>query len=50
MPQITHRKDPETGRMIQVVTPATLRRILRRDGDSLARPRDFGPDDEWHVD
>ena len=48
--QITHRRDPDTGHMIQIVSPAELRRVLRADGDSLAPPRDFGPDDEWDVD
>lgn len=35
--------------MVQIVSPSTLRRILRRDGETLAKPRDFGPDDEWDV-
>lgn len=48
--QVTHRRDPETGRMIQIVSAAELRRILRRDGESLARPDGFGDDDEWDVD
>ena len=47
--QITHRREPETGRMIQIVTPAELRKILRRNGDSFERPRDFRADDEWRV-
>ena len=48
--QVTHRRDPETGAMVQTVSPAELRRVLRRDGDSLDRPKDFGVDDEWDVD
>lgn len=36
--------------MIQIVSAARLRAILRRDGESLSRPDDFGPDDEWDVD
>ena len=48
--QVTYRRDPETGAMVQTVSPAELRRVLRRDGDSLDRPKDFGVDDEWDVD
>jgi hypothetical protein len=47
--QITHRIDPETRAMVQLVTPTELRRILRRSGDTLDRPRGFGPADEWDV-
>lgn len=48
--QVTHRRDPDTGAMVQIVSPAELRRVLRRDGDSLERPKDFRADDEWDVD
>lgn len=34
----------------QVVSAAELRRILRRQGESTARPKDFGPLDEWLAD
>lgn len=50
MSQITHQRDPDTGYMVQIVTPTELRRILHRDGDNLERPKDFGPCDEWDVD
>lgn len=50
MPQITHQRDTETGHMVQIVTPAELRRILDEDGEDYSRPTDFGPDDEWDVD
>lgn len=49
MNQVTHRRDPDTGRMVQIVDGATLRRILRRSGDTLTRPADWGPDDEWYT-
>ena len=48
--QITHRADPDTGHLGQIVPPAELRRILRRDGDTLERPDHFGTEDEWDVD
>ena len=48
--QITHRADPDTGHLVQIVPPAELRRILRRDGDTLERPDHFGAEDEWDVD
>ena len=48
MPQITHKAD-ETGRLVQVVTPAQLRLQLDIDGDNDTRPEYFGPDDEWQV-
>jgi hypothetical protein len=47
--QVTHVRDDD-GRYRQIVSPAELRRILRRDGESLARPSDFGDTDEWDVD
>lgn len=49
MAQITHQLDEDTGHYRQIVPPATLRRLLRRDGESLKRPEHFGPDDEWDV-
>lgn len=50
--QITHVRaiaDDGVSYLRQVVSAATLRRILRAAGDSTARPKDFGPRDEWHV-
>lgn len=47
--QVTHVVDPESGRLQQIVTPAQLRKILRAQGESLARPADFRPYDEWFV-
>ena len=49
MTQITHTTD-ESGRLRQIVTPATLRQILLDSGETLARPRGLGPGDEWDVD
>ena len=49
MAQTTHRRDQETGNMMQIVTPERLREILDADGDDYERPSDFGPDDEWDV-
>lgn len=49
MTETTHRKDPDTGNMRQVVSPERLREILDADGDSYDPPSDFGPDDEWNV-
>lgn len=46
--EITHRADDD-GRMVQTVTPERLAAILSEAGDSLSRPDDFGPDDEWNV-
>jgi hypothetical protein len=48
MAEITHQMD-EDGHMRQIVTARQLTEILREDGDSLDRPKDFGPDDEWDV-
>ena len=45
--QTTHITDPETGHWEQVVSPERLREILKADGDSEERPRDFTPYDEW---
>ena len=47
--ETTHRRDQETGNMVQIVTPERLREILDADGDDYERPSDFGPDDEWDV-
>ena len=47
--EITHRVDRETKRVVQLVSAKRLRAILRKDGETLERPRDFGPDDEWDV-
>lgn len=49
MAQITHRIDPETSRMVQIVSADELRKVLDESGDDYSRPRDFGPDDEWDV-
>lgn len=47
--EITHRRDPDTGSYIQVVTPARLREILDEDGEDYSRPSGFGPKDQWDV-
>lgn len=47
MPEITHQ--PEDGRLRQIITAERLTEILLADGDTLDRPSDFGPRDEWHV-
>lgn len=47
--EITHRVDRETGHVVQLVSPERLREILVADGESLARPKDFGPNDEWDI-
>ena len=47
--EVTHRRDPDTGRMIQIVSPERLAKILDEDGDTHERPSHFGPDDEWEV-
>lgn len=33
----------------QIVSAQSLRRILKRSGDTLSRPTHFGVDDEWDV-
>ena len=48
MSQITHEKDDD-GNMRQIVSAETLRKILRKDGDTLAKPKWFGAKDEWDV-
>lgn len=47
--EITHRADPETGRMVQLVSAKRLRQILRQHGETYERPRDFRAGDEWDV-
>lgn len=47
--EITHKIDPETGHLVQFVSPARLRDILDEDGEDYDRPTDFGPADEWIV-
>ncbi len=49
MPQITHRTDPDTGALVQVVSPAELRRVLLADGETLDRPAHLDPADEWDT-
>lgn len=52
MRQITHVPDvDDNGQpyMRQVVSAEVLRRVLRQAGETLARPSDFGPRDEWIV-
>lgn len=48
MAQITHQRD-ENGHLRQIVSAETLRNILIDSGDTLDRPKDFGPLDEWDV-
>jgi hypothetical protein len=48
MAQTTHKRD-EDGRMVQVVTPWELRRVLDEEGSCYSRPGDFGLEDEWRV-
>ena len=45
--EITHKL--VDGHYVQVCSPATLRKVLDAQGDSYARPDDFGPADEWNV-
>lgn len=50
--EITHVPDTlhdGTPYLRQVVSAARLRAILRADGDTTARPADWGPNDEWVV-
>ena len=47
--EITHTRDRETKRLVQVVSPERLRDLLEADGDDYTRPRDFAADDEWDV-
>lgn len=46
--EITHQRDQD-GRMRQIVSAERLTEILIRDGDTLDKPDDFGPGDEWFV-
>ena len=48
MNQITHEKDDD-GNMRQIVSAETLRKILTKDGGTLAKPKWFGAKDEWDV-
>lgn len=48
MGEITHRRDDD-GNYVQIVSAARLREILEDDGESLDRPKHFGPRDEWEV-
>lgn len=45
--EITHVA--RDGRLVQIVSAARLREILRSDGDTLDRPRDWEDEDEWDV-
>ena len=47
--ETTHVYDVERGGMRQIVPPWRLRQILRAQGESLSRPKDFGPNDEWNT-
>ena len=47
--EITHRRDPDDGHMIQLVSAERLRDILDADGETYETPDGFGPDDEWVV-
>lgn len=45
--QITHKT--VDGKLVQIVSAAEMRKILRQNGERIQRPKDFGPDDEWRV-
>lgn len=47
--EITHRPDPDTGHLRQLVSPRRLREILDADDESYERPDGWGPNDEWDV-
>jgi hypothetical protein len=47
MSQITHVL--QDGHLVQVVSPAELKKELKRQGESLTKPRDWSEDDEWDV-
>lgn len=49
MNETTHKTDPETGRAVQIVSPARLREVLDAEDSNYDRPPEFGPDDEWDV-
>lgn len=49
MTEITHRADPDTRAMVQIVSAARLREILRDQGSDYSRPAHFAPEDEWDV-
>ena len=45
--QITH--ELVDGKLVQIVSAKTLRKILRQNGDTQQKPKDFGVEDEWRV-
>lgn len=47
MAQITHVY--REGRMIQIVSPSELKKELKRQGETLSKPKDWSPNDEWDV-
>lgn len=47
--EVTHHYDDNTGRYMQVVTPALLRRILDEDGSDYSPSVHFAPNDEWDI-
>lgn len=47
--QVTHSVDPDTGRYMQIVTPAVLRAVLDAFGDDYSRPAWFAAGDEWDT-
>lgn len=49
MAEITHRYNPDTGCMIQIVSSEKLREILDADGDNYEKPNEFKANDEWDV-
>ncbi len=49
MSQITHRTNPETGNLHQIVTPQELSKMLLAAGESLDKPADWDDDDEWET-
>lgn len=49
MTEITHRTDPDTRALVQIVSPRRLREILDAEGSDYTRPAGFGSADEWEV-
>lgn len=47
--ETTHRRDPDTGYYVQVVSSERLREILDADGEDYSPPSGFGPEDQWDV-
>lgn len=47
--EVTHVYDEELEGMRQIVPAWKLRELLLANGESLARPDDFGPNDQWEV-